>query len=319
MKVAVLFTGALRTIKKTIKYFKENVLLNENIHVFACVQNDTNISDTECDDWIRDEIGNNLKSIEWFNIISHQHWVQHRDYLLSNMVIDDNIKYYLKNSGSMIEYYQLQLAYIKMMNYEFSQNIKYDYIIRLRTDTIFAKPVDFHWLNWNDNEVNDRVEKIKNTLIENNIELSQTNIITYFMQTLLSDDIINNISNITGQFYKNRDILIDFENLNNYIKKGSYILTFRKNLLYIVKREYFYLIPSIGTFYGFINSDITESNYRWNAENQFQSACFNSNLSIYDYTTLFDENSLYKYNENTYFDKDYKIINPYMVYCIIRY
>lgn len=69
------------------------------------------------------------------------------------MNIADHWRVYIKNSGSMIEYYQLYLAYLKMCNYEGTNNFKYEYIIRSRTDTIFTKPVDFHWLNWSDSDV----------------------------------------------------------------------------------------------------------------------------------------------------------------------
>jgi hypothetical protein len=41
MNVAVFFTGALRTVKKTVAYLKMNVCLSENVHIFAALQNDT--------------------------------------------------------------------------------------------------------------------------------------------------------------------------------------------------------------------------------------------------------------------------------------
>jgi hypothetical protein len=57
MKVAVLFTGALRTIKKTMRYFKQNVLLNSDVDVFASVQN------LEWESWIRAALGEHLRPI----------------------------------------------------------------------------------------------------------------------------------------------------------------------------------------------------------------------------------------------------------------
>jgi hypothetical protein len=179
MKVAVIYTGALRTIRKTMRYFKQNVLLNPDVHVFACVQNDTPQLASEQESWISNELGDNLKHIEWFSLSVHNNWVEMRNQLLESMNICDNTRNYLKSSGSMIEYYQLQLAYIKMMKFERQYDFKYDYIIRARTDTIYAKPIDFHWLNWTDNDVQIRVEKIKNELVESNIETTQHNIIHY--------------------------------------------------------------------------------------------------------------------------------------------
>lgn len=202
-----------------------------------------------------------------------------------------------------------------MIHFE-RKHTKYDYIIRVRTDTIYAKPIDFHWLNWSDKEVELRIENIKQELVESDIELSDYNIINYFMNTLISDDIIPNIYHITGKTIQNRDIL-SINNLNNYIKNGSYILTLRKNLLYIIRRDLFYLIPCIGSFYGFMDYPIS-IDYWWNAESQFQAICYYSNINIHDYSSEYDEQSLYNYDEKRYFDLDYNILNPYMLYCIIR-
>ena len=40
MKIAVIYTGEVRTIETTIDKFKENVLLNDGMHVFAILQSD---------------------------------------------------------------------------------------------------------------------------------------------------------------------------------------------------------------------------------------------------------------------------------------
>ena len=308
MKVAVIFTGALRTIKKTMKYFKKNV---ENVDVFACLQNDTNILDSEYELWIKSELGDHLKSITWFSI--DDDFIKHRDKIINNMNISSSVSNYLKNSGSIIEYYQLQLAYMNMVSYE--RNNKYDYIIRLRTDTVFGKPIDFHWLHWTDSEVHLRVEKIKQELVESHIEVNDYNIVNYFMNTIISDSIIPNIYNIKANIIQ-RGVLPTISDLNNYIKNGSYILTLRKNLLYIVKRDLFYTVPFIGTMYG---SHHGSNDHWWDSESQFQAVCYNSGLTIYDYYYNYDDNSLYNYNEYNYFDLNYDILNPYMLYCIVRY
>ena len=85
MKVAVLFTGALRTIKKTMRYFKQNVLLNQDVDVFACLQNDTSMSNSEWESWIREEMGDHLKLITWFSPDDHQDWISLRDKLISHL------------------------------------------------------------------------------------------------------------------------------------------------------------------------------------------------------------------------------------------
>jgi hypothetical protein len=319
MKVAIMLTGALRTIKKTMRYFKQNLLLNSEVDVFACIQNDTSISNEEWNTWLKQEIGANLKVVEWFNPQTHSFWLQHRDYILQYLHVHDGYKNYLKSSGSMIEYFQLQIAYMHMITFERCNGFRYDYIIRARTDTVYGKPVDFHWLNWSQTEVMDRVEKIRNMLLYKNKDASDDNVLTNFMNTILSDDIIPNIENLNGgSIPYNNGALPKIDELTEYIKTGRYILTFRSNLLYIIKREYFYLIPSLGTFYGFQDYYKSESGFWWNAETQFLAACHNSNLTIFNYNTVFDDKSLYEYDEKRYFDENFNILNPYMIFCIVR-
>jgi hypothetical protein len=316
MRVAILFTGALRTIKKTIKYFKQNLLLNSYVDVFACIQNDTTQSNEEWNIWLKEQIGEHLKSIEWYIVAPE--WNIHREKLLDSIILPDSWKQYLRTSGSMIEYIQLQYAYMKMSHYEQTCRFIYDYIIKSRTDTIYAKPIDFHWLNWTNSDVNDRIKKIIEELHLSKIELSQYNIIQYFMNTIISDDLISIIPYIQSSYITGRDMVVpNIQHLNDYIKNGSYILTIRANNLYIVRRDLFYLIPSLGTMYGLYHYPY-EDEYWFNAENQFRAACYNSNLSIFDYSTTFEEKSLYEYDERRYFDLDYNLINPKMLYCVVR-
>lgn len=319
MKVAIILSGALRTIKKTMRYFKQNLLLNTDVDVFACLQNDTQTPNEEWNAWLKEEIGTHLKAIEWYSPETHPFWIEHRNYILQYLHIHDGFKNYLKNGGSMIEYYQLQIAYMHLITCERCNSFRYDYIIRTRTDTIFAKPVDFHWLNWDETEVQTRLERVKNELLSKNNDASDGNIIISFMNTLLSDDIIPNIANMNGiSIPYNTQSFPKMSEMTDYIRNGRYILTFRSNLLYIVKREYFYLIPCLGTFYGFQDFYKSDSAYWWNAETQFQAACHNANLTIFNYATIFDDRSLYEYDEKRYFDDKFNIVNPFMIYCIVR-
>jgi hypothetical protein len=320
MKVAILFTGALRTIKKTIKYFKQNLLLNSNVDVFACIQNDTNISNSDWENWLRTEMREHLKSIIWFDKSENNDWLSLRDKMLSHINLAEHWKMYLKNSGSMIEYYQLYLAYLKLCLYEDTNSFKYEYIIRSRTDSIFAKPIDFHWLNLSDSEVEKRLQVIKNELTLNNIEFINETVLNYFMSTLISDNLIRNSHNLLvyslpSKSFKCPETASD---INNYVKNGQYILTLRSNNLYIVRRDFFYLIPSLAFLYGTIKSPHMD-NYWFNAESQFQGACYNSDLTVFDYNTLFEDKSLYQYDEKRYFDLDFNPINPYMLYCLVRH
>ena len=318
MKVAVLFTGALRTIKKTIRYLKQNVLLNKNIHVFACLQNDTQESNEEIEQWLKSEIGSHLKSIEWFKLADHSLWIDIRNKLVDNLSCADNWKEYLKNSGSILEYYQLYLAYLKMSTFEPLNGI-YDYIIRSRTDTIFAQPIDFHWLKWSDEDVQKRINLINHELEISKIPITAENVFKYFMNTIISDKLIHTVQLLSTKYYPTSISIprtaIDF---NQFIKNGKYILTIRANNLYIVKRSYFQLIPTLSFIYGHLRSPYNDD-YWFNAENQFQAACFNSGLTIFDYNSEYEDKSLYEYDEKKYFDLSFNILNPFMLYCVVRY
>lgn len=320
MKVAILYTGALRTIKKTIRYLKQNVLLNPDIYVFACIQNDTNISNSEWEEWIRKEIGSHLKSIIWFSPNEHHEWISHRDYMLSHLNLIDYWKNFLKTGGSIIEYYQLYLAYLKMCKYE-DTNYRFKYIVRIRTDTISTKPIDFHWLHWTDEQVKNRIETINSQLTISNIPITHNNTLQYFMATIISDDLIPNIKNINASLLPSKSFTMPetVSDINRFIKTGDYILTIRQNNVYVCHRESFNFIPSLAYMYGFIKSPLMCPDYWFNAENQFQGACYFSGLTIFNYETTFENKSVSYYNKNDYFDSDYNIINPTMLWCIVRY
>jgi hypothetical protein len=322
MRTVVIFTGALRTVKKTIRYLKQNVLIGPNVDVFACVQNDTAQSEDEWTTWFKEQMGEHLKKIIWFSLEKYPEWVKHRDLQLEYIHLDTSWKNYLRNSGSMIEYFQLQLAYMAMSHYEQEHNFRYDYLIRGRTDSIYAKPVDFHWLQWTEQDVANRVQKIKDELTLSNIELSPVNVIKYFMSTILSDDLIPNLQYIFADYTPSpiEKCPVDESGLYDYIHQGRYILTLRKNNLYLVRRDLFYLIPTLGTMYGFMKSPIAD-NYWFNAECQFRDACYYSCLTIFEYSTLYEERSLEYaniWNEANFFDLEFNCINPRMLYCVVR-
>jgi hypothetical protein len=341
MKVAIILTGALRTITKTIPYFKKNLLLQPT-DIYICVQNDTQESEETWNAWFKEELGKEqfkreelgkeelgkehgkekcnlegvtIKTITWFSLYNYKDWVGHRELLLQNMRIDSSWKNYLRSSGSMIEYFQLQLAYMKMTEYEHYNKFEYDYLIRARTDSIYTKPIDFHWLRWTPSDVAERVEVIKEELRLSKIPEEQ--LFPYFMSTIVSDDVIPNIQYIHAGYYPYQGFSL--HDLHTYIKEGRYILTFRKNNLYIVRRSLFHLIPSLGTMYGQFKSPFSDQ-WWFNAEGQFTSVCYHAMLNTHDYNTDFEDRSVEAvgWNEATFFDCEFNCINPRMLYCMVR-
>ena len=106
-----------------------------------------NANTIESNKIIKTHIGSHLKSLTHF-CKSDILWNSIQDNLLNNMQINKKNYNYLKTSGSMIEYYQLYLSYQSLLEYEKSQNIKYDYVVRLRTDVIYTQPLTFNFINF---------------------------------------------------------------------------------------------------------------------------------------------------------------------------
>lgn len=321
MRTVVLLTGALRTIKKTIRYFKQNVL-RVDVDVFLCVQNDTTQSNGEWTAWFRDHLGDHMKSIEWFALADHPEWMKQREHLLASMDIGEGWKHYLRTSGSMIEYFQLHLANRTVCLYEQRHQFQYDYVVRARTDSIYAKPVDFHWLSWTDEEVSQRLRRVQSEMIRCGFDVTETSLLHYFMSTLLSDDTIPHLGTILTS-----NVLHEADSpplgaapsvWNQYLKNGRYILTIRKNNLYLIRRNLFFMIPSLGTCYGLPRSPAADDIW-FNAECQFRSACYYSGISIYEYSTVFEETSLddvVRWQESDFFDEKGDVKT--MVYCVVR-
>lgn len=310
MLVAVIYTGEIRTMEKTIEYFKKNILLNDNVHIFSVLQSN-DIDTNKYEKYINDVIGNNLKSLEWFDKNDYC-WCNIRESLLKIMQISEGWKRYLRTSGSMIEYYQLFLAYKNIIQKEYTNNIKYDYIIRTRTDIIITKPIDFYWLKLTKEDIKKRLNQIieitkkENINSKENIHILMNSLLSFnrIFSPLASGDLYINDSEINEilNLEKSDDI---YEKIQNYIENGKYIITLRKNLVYVVKRDYFSFIPTLGVTYGL--SRMINNNYWFNAESQLQTICLNSGLSIYDSTTILEDKSLYEYNEKIYFDDEKNI------------
>ena len=325
MKTAVLFTGALRTVKKTMRYMKQNLLLHRDVHVFACLQHMSSDPAEDWNTWLRTELGIHCISITWIDHHAFTQWEPQREHLLRHMAISEEWKHYLRNSGSMIEYVQLQHAYLAMCNHEQLLNFQYDYVVRARTDTVITKPIDFHWLRWTEEEVEERMCLIYEKLVEWGMDSERKNVFSYFMSTVLSDDVIPNLNQLLIGYLPSHtagkhDVPSTAHQLNKYLRTGKYILTVRKNLIYVVKRSFFHMIPSLTSLYGTFRSP--HSDHCWfNAECQFQGACYHAGLTCHEYSSAFEELPIAQreaWNESDYFDENFNCRHSHMLYCVVR-
>ena len=106
--------------------------------------------------------------------------------------------------------------------------------------------------------------------------------------------------------------------IQEFLNQGRYILTFRTNLLYIVKREYFYLIPSLGTMYSLFKFPLFEHPHWFNSETQFQAVCHYTDLTIFDYESKTESDSLYNYEESRYFTPEGGLKGESLLYFVVR-
>ena len=319
MRIAVLYTGQLRTIRKTLPFFKKNMLCNPDVHVFACVQHDVSESIDETTSWLRNELGDHLKVLQWFNP-GDGTFVNFREHLLHDLEITDAWKGYLRRSGSIIEYYQLQCIYHTLFRHETKHGYTYDYIIRCRPDTVFCKPIDFEWLTMSEHQIQSRLQTIQDQCIQKGIETTDTKLFDIFMNTLLHKNISMDIVNPSYNSYRTNSFIQPQNPLQiqTFLNHGRYILTFRTNLLYIVKRDYFYLIPCLGTMYGLFKFPLFEHEHWFNSETQFQAVCYHTNLTIFDYESKTENDSLYNYEESSYFTSHGELKGESHLYFLVR-
>jgi len=282
MLIAVIYTGATRTIESTIHHFKQNVLLHENYHVFGVIQPDSNHELL-----IKNVIGDNLKSLQWLEK-ENAEWVSIRDRLVSSMNILDRWKHYLRTSGSMIEYYQLYLAYQALERYELEHGIKYDFVMRFRTDTVLKDVIDF-------DKIMDK-EYIKKVLYEIKSKSSE-NTLELLMNTFYNE---NRISYHNIEPSINRIELTD-EEMIDYVRDGDYVVSIRKNIIYFMRRDMMTKIHKLGITYGQYTSD---DEYWFNSESQLDNICAKYNIDKFSSTTVLEDSSLYRYNPARYYEND---------------
>jgi hypothetical protein len=212
---------------------------------------------------------------------------------LGDGIIGNNWKVYLKNSGSMIEYNQMYLAHGEMHKYEKSNNIKYDYVIRLRTDVVVTKLIDFGWLNITDEQIQLQRNKV--------IQLNGLCTLSHIMNSLISPErlLFESITDINDE--------TSVTDICDYIKNGRYILLIRKNLFFIVKRDLIDDFVEIGIKYGSLRNN--NNSYWFNAESQLEEFLKKANITSYSSVCQIEDKSLYEYNKLNYFDNDGNLLN----------
>ena len=320
MRIAILYTGEERTMRNTMPFFQKHILTTNEVDVFAVIQS----GDAEgIGSFLRENVPT-LKSLRFFHR-DDAVWHTLRENLLQTMNISDSWKNYLRNSGSMIEYYQLYLAYQGMIKEEYERNIQYEYIIRCRTDVVYTRPFDFSWTTIQEEEILNRFKAIQQKTGE---PMNSQNTIQTFMNTLMhpkrlhsefcdNTALINPDDTTLNAILQETDETQLVKRMKEYIEHGRYILTLRANIAYLLKRPFASLIPAIGVMYGLLRS---KEYVQWfDAESQFKIFCMHYGLSTFESFTRIENSSMYEYNVDNFFDGGVLRDRDDMLFFIMRH
>jgi hypothetical protein len=296
-KIAVLYTGEIRTIEKTSPFFRRNILDPTHADIFATIQGCIMCQTFErilSESW-RD----NLKSFSWF---SRDQYNALQDELISKMDLEPRWKSYLKTSGSMIEYYQLYLSFQKMREYEEEHHFRYDYVVRLRTDVVVTRPLDFSWFEMPPSRLRERWEQVGESFprFMNSF---------FSLERVLSNDVLEMSAHLKTPSPTT------IEGVQQYMEKGRFLLTIRKNVFYVGKRDVFETISRLGMTYG--QWKCPQFEHWFDAESQLESICEQSGIDTFDSMTRLEGESLYRYKTENYFDEKGGLLSLPFVVCFI--
>jgi len=318
-KIAIIYTGEIRTCNSTIQFFKKNVLLNEHYHVFSVIQTTNEIDYYK--KFIEETLNDNLKSFVFFDN-NDDSWIQLKNELLNDINIDINWKSYIANSGSMIEYYQLYLAFKNIQEYENKHDFKYDFVLRFRTDTVLKDIIQFDYSRLNSEYIKKLYYKVNENIDFNSIQSLTRFMNIVFMEKRIHYNEIVDINNFANSIQLRNLLTIQdeetfFKELEDYIKNGNYIISLRKNVIYFMNRKIMDTIHILGITYGKYKAE--NNDYWFNSESQFEEICCQNNIDIFNSTTQLEEKTLYNYNHQDYFDENNQLLDNQYSFFIKRY
>ncbi len=338
MRVAVILTGALRTIKSTVRFLRRNILEavgpGSLVDVYACIQNDTTTTtNSEWEAYLHTALRGHLRHVEWYAPSLCNDYQVTKARLLKRLEAPLAPLHYahrlLNVGGSLLEYYQLYLAYLRMQEAELLSGEKYEYIVRTRTDSVFLRPVNFKWLQWSEADVQSRWERIDAGLTAKSGTVSSSEIVLQaFMSTLLFDDPVPILQGLFMPSSFTLDACAPLplptrDTMVQYLRTGKYILTLRRNNLYIVRREYFTLQPiALAMGYGTLAQVPGAKDHWWDAEGQFRAANHAAGLVSFDYNTAPEDLSVGLWGDSwkpeLFFDAEGNSLHPNAAYCVVR-
>ena len=217
----------------------------------------------------------------------------------------------------------MYLVYQALEKYEIENNINYDFVLRFRTDTILKDVINFDTI-FEKTYIKNVLYKIKEHL--NSDTIISEEILDLFINSFYCENRIfyKNIDNpkIIVSDYLNKLLQINNEeqfidDLMNYLKNGNYLISFRKNVIYFLRRNLMNYIHVLGITYG---DYLDEKNSYWfDAESQLENICTINNIDKFNSTTQLEGNSLYNYHHLNYFNENGELKQDDYSFFIKRY
>ena len=303
-KLAVILTGAPRALRETIDHI-EMSLSQCDFHLFVALDTD----DSKYHELFRDRFAQQLVFYQEVRKADYESSI--RD--IVDARIPDGcqihcpvfwpshyVKGYLTNSGSLIEYKQIEIAVTAMMEQDRLSGNIYTSMVRIRADHIGTELIrDLTLIS--DKEIDDlreRVQCINTGLGSYNMALHASSLVhpvRSFMRdfsTVPHDKIL--CDEDEPKIHQPRPA----DSLSWYLRDGSFVIAFHVNTSFYAGRKAFSAIRDIYTNFAkrdFLSSDpdwVRRCPNWWDSEHQLYFACIDNDL-LYTNTYLPTE---YNYN-----------------------
>jgi len=300
--VCVFLTGEWRTIETCLPSLLHYLVHSPgfDVHVFACLHSPEKDLQTSRLSWLKIQLGNHLRGFSWFDPHSHpfsQVLQSTVDTLQQKQVAPNMVDYLAHRSGSLLEYYQSYLCWKLMTQYEQENAMTYDYLVRTRTDVMLCRPL-LSWLYWSMSDWETHWNRIVG--------------LDGFRDAVTWREAMNSLVR-PGPFRKESSLLLpsmdplvhNWMELRLYALQGEYALTYRKNIVYVMRRRlYTPEVAALGIEYGQVR--MPGNDYWFDAESQWQTRLHwmggTNGLAVFDSVLPSEGDSLYHYSPENYFD-----------------
>lgn len=359
MRIAIILTGEIRTFDQTYQVIYDHLIEPNQADVFIYYQNKsynepTNQPTDKPFDFSR-YWSKCIKQSHCMNAQDQAEFVQLRDWLLKfKPGISEQVfqrrgvnRNYMVQSGSLIEWYQIEKAGKMVLRHEHEHGFQYDLIIRSRLDTILTSPLNLqafcsncptHVLEDCINDLNNDgtmslVERLNHKLVQYIQAMGCPTIIHGLEEQHVEHD-SQHTSQTLKQYLVNLDefkqvvnsLLTNTSNLNsscwsNLLSRlQSIVWAIRANVVWICWRPAFLQLHSLIYCYGDYDDGTPSC---WDSESMFRNHVRFHHLIHVDYHHWREEKTFVSKQHNQTVLKDRQInrqheFYPHLVFAIIR-